>query len=243
MNRFNTPKTKKKKKKFVLLLIFCITFAGTVFIISEFLKNCSPAVDVNIGQEIKHEDETEFYQEANLDDRLKWIQFEDNMEDAPIAELNQDIENKNEKNQSSSKTATHSVNKKQKQPENILKEEPVFSSSNIYKNDANTNYNVPDTEQDEPPVPQITELSPQHPKPISSNVRTTKVYIGYYSSLTEANKIKNLLLNDFPSYQPVINNINGQYIVQVGIFNNRTQAVLLQMDLSDKGYPARLQTL
>lgn len=238
MSRFETPKTNKKKKKFVLLIVFCLTFGCTIFAISEILKNYSPAVDVNIGQENVVEDESEFYQEANIDDRLKWIQFEDNVEDSPVVAEVQENDDNQAKNQEKSITKNNS---KEKQVNKLPKEEPVFSTQNIYKNDAKTNYNVPQIEDDEPPVPLMMEVK-QQPKPTPVNTRTTKVYVGYYSSMTEATKVKNMISAEFPSYSPTIRNINAQYIVQIATFNDRTKAVTLQMDLADKGYPARLQT-
>lgn len=238
MSRFETPKTNQKKKKFVLLIVFCLTFGCTIFAISEILKNYSPAVDVNIGQENVVEDESEFYQEANIDDRLKWIQFEDNVEDSPVVAEVQ--ENDNNQSKISEKSITKN-NSKEKQVNKLPKEEPVFSTQNIYKNDAKTNYNVPQIEDDEPPVPLMMEVK-QQPKLTPVNTRTTKVYVGYYSSMTEATKVKNMISAEFPSYSPTIRNINAQYIVQIAMFNDRTKAVTLQMDLADKGYPARLQT-
>lgn len=239
MSRFETPKTNKKKKKFVLLITFCLTFGGTIFVISEFLKNYSPAVDVNIGQENVVEDESDFYQEANIDDRLKWIQFEDNVEDSPVvAEVQENDDNTVKILDKIADKKTDNQKQISKQP----KEEPVFSPQNIYQNDAKTNYNVPKVDDEEPPVPIMTEIKPQ-PKPTPVNTRTTRVYVGYYSSMTEATKIKNLICSEFPSYSPVIKNVNGQYIVQIGTFSDRTKAVILQMDLSDRGYPARLQTI
>lgn len=86
-------KKKKKKKrsgksnKVALFLLFVATFFITLFIISNMLATFSPPVDVNIGnseiiENTAMEDEAEDYEDlehADVDSRLKWIQYEDNM--------------------------------------------------------------------------------------------------------------------------------------------------------------------
>ncbi|MGN0005290.1 MAG: hypothetical protein ACI37Z_04910 [Candidatus Gastranaerophilaceae bacterium] len=238
MSRFQTPKTNKKKKKFLLLIIFCITFGVTLFAISQFLKAYTPAVDVNIGQETVTEVESDFYQEANIDDRLKWIQFEDNVEESPVvAEVQDTSENKIENTNVEKK----SNKTNQQKPVQQAKEEPVFSPKNIYKNDEKTNFSVPIVEDYEPPVPKVTEVVKSNNN-VQTSTKKTKVYVGYYLSMTEANKVKHLISADFPAYNPAVISMNNQYIVQIATFEDRTKAVILQMDLADKGFPARLQT-
>lgn len=222
-------KTSKNKtyKHAKLILLFSVTFVATLLLVSALIKNFSPTVDVNIGkEEIVQEDDTEETNERGIDDRLKWIQFEDNFAESPVVN---EVQNADEK-----------VNKKNKN-----------SAKNIAKakEEKKNKYIRMAEEEEEPPIPvrynpkavapAVSEI--QKP-PVTPATKITKVYIGFYSSAEEATEIKNKLASSVGGYQPFVKKINNNYIVQIGSFTDRTKAVNLKLELSDKGYPARLLT-
>ena len=90
-------KKKKSGNKIALILLFISTFLITLFVISGILSTYSPPVDVNIGdgefiENTAMVDEAEDYEDlehADVDSRLKWIQYEDNMTSEEIEEEKQ----------------------------------------------------------------------------------------------------------------------------------------------------------
>src|SRR5574344_1085396 len=66
-------KQKKKNGLMIFIIAFILAFLGLMTIVS----NISPDVDVTIGDENKTEESPQDKQ--NVDERLRWIQLEDNM--------------------------------------------------------------------------------------------------------------------------------------------------------------------
>ena len=54
------------------------------------------------------------------------------------------------------------------------------------------------------------------------------------------NIIKKQIDNTIPGYNPYIKKVNNQYIIQVASFADKTKAVNFKLELSDKGFPARI---
>ena len=226
-------KTKKKKsyKNARLILLFSVTFVAALFIISFLIKNFSPTVDVNIGgEEIAQEEETEEFPEHGIDDRLKWIQFEDNMNESPVVnevqgfDENSEVQAVNKKNDAKKKAADNQKFQQKnkntsasKQTENL---EPVYHI--------------------QPPVPTIADVQKKTTTVASTTV--TKVYIGFYPTQEQAEDVKNKIASLGLGYQPYVKKLGSNYIVQIGSFSDRTKAVHVKLDLSDRGYPARLLT-
>lgn len=241
MARFDVqPKKKKENNKTKLLLLFSITFVFTLFVIGAMFKNFSPPVDVNIsGNEVSEIEDEDDFQEGEVDSRLKWIQFEDNMTVSPVVQ--EVLPN--------SKNNNISVNTKKEEP--LFKEDLTEKSSvtepplpkNIYKNTYNTVKNESVKLQAPPPVPSIDEVKKvtvSQTSPVKTN-SSSKVYVGYYQSLEQAKAVRDRIDSSVPGFSPYVKNVNGQYIVQVGSFSDKTKAINFKLELSDKGFPARVQ--
>ena len=240
MSRFEPSKKKSKKNKNItLVLLFSVTFIMTLFLVGTMFKNFSPPVDVNIGGEelaMQNNDDgdDEAYIEGEIDGRLKWIQFEDNMSESPVVnEVSSDKEKKQ-----NNKIVNTEIKKNIKKAEAL---EEIRPNTEKYRNYNVQEPPIPIKYNTQPPVPSISDI-----KNVSQNknvaIKMTKVYIGYYSTQEEANKAKDRVLSITSGYQPYVKKVGSNYIVQVGSFSDRTKAVNVKMELSDKGLPARLLT-
>lgn len=72
-------KETKKKKENKSLTIFLTTFIVTFAVIALSAKYFSPDIDVEIGKSIEETEEEIEIEKGSVDERLRWIQFEDNM--------------------------------------------------------------------------------------------------------------------------------------------------------------------
>ena len=82
---------KRDKQAWVL---FITTFLISLIVITYFIKSMSPDVDVEIaGEHIEAENATESDIKQAIDDRLRWIQMEDNMPGVSKREDGTDDEN------------------------------------------------------------------------------------------------------------------------------------------------------
>ena len=79
-----SKKTKKNNSKAAFLAYFIVTFILAVFVLGIAFKHFSPTVDVNIGQNDFQSEEAD--NGFEIDNRLKWIQDEDNLEQQPTSE-------------------------------------------------------------------------------------------------------------------------------------------------------------
>lgn len=223
-NRKKSSKPKEgNNSKAVFMMYFVVTFIISVFVIGFALNYFSPTVDVNIGQTEILPEENE--QGSNIDDRLKWIQDEDNYEQQPTSERY--LQNENELNKS--KIQQESI-----RPDKSIKSKPTKKEAEEeIPLPVNTKYITV------PPVPTINEVQ-NSAKPTAPNTKVTKVYIGFYNSSEEAQNAKNQISQSVAGVQPFVKAVNGQYIVQAGSFGDRRKAVELKETLNSRGYNARL---
>ena len=223
-------------KKTLFILLFAVTFVMTLFLVSAMFKNFSPPVDVNIGgAETVAENPAEEFPEKDIDDRLKWIQFEDNIAESPVAnEVQKNPQDETAKNVQKIH-AGEKIKKGEKQAE-----EPVMDQSKyIMEPPVPINY-----KPSQPPVPTISEIktvqkTTEAPVPA---VKMTKVYVGFYATREEADSVKSQIAGSLSGYQPYVKLSGSQYIVQIGSFSDRNKALNLKTDLTNKGFPAKLLT-
>ena len=244
MPKIETKVKKKKNNNITFILLFAITFVMTLFLVSAMFKNFSPPVDVNIGgEEVAEETPTEEFPERDIDDRLKWIQFEDNITESPVVNEvqktpQQETKTKKVKN---IHIGEQIYNNKKEEPQQ--KEEPVMAQNKyIMEPPVPVNYKPV-----QPPVPTISEIKTvqktvKNPETSTPSVKMTKVYVGYYPTREEADRIKNQIAASFGGYQPYVKQSGSQYIVQIGSFSDRSKAFSLKTELANKGFPARLLT-
>ena len=219
----------KDNSKIIFVLSFILTFMLATGIIGICLNYFSPTVDVNIGQnDILPPEEHEEISE--LDDRLKWIQDEDNFAQQPTSEKY--LQKEKELN------TTIVNNKNEIKKENVR---PKKNVDNTVKNPKKTE-EIPYPENLQPPIPPVPSVTEfQNTINQSSyDTKTNKVYTGFYKSQEEAQAAKSRISQNFPDIQPFVKEVNGQYIVQAGSFTSRKKAVKLKEILNSQGYTAKL---
>lgn len=243
-------KPKKKNNKLTLLVLFVVTFVVAMFLVSALFKNFSPPVDVNIGGEAAEETAEENEHFAELDSRLKWIQYEDTMGESMVKTEASALGNtasepaKTETQTSSTSSEKKSVKKSEKTAQkqaSLLAEPPVMQYS---FDEAPVPVRAPKTVS-KPPVPTVAEVQYRantQPASTTSGGSVTKVYIGYYPTMEQANIIRNRVSTAVTGYQPFVRRLGSQYVVQVGSFSDRNRALGLKSELDGKGFSARLLT-
>ncbi len=206
-------KKRKNKKSFGYLYLFAFVFFIVLIGLSYILKSYSPDIDVAIGNnEALTLSESEIGVEIkSIDERLKWIQMEDEM---PSVAKRDNEEKQEEK---TDVTEDRSVEKAEKPPipsiEDIKNQRPDFRN--------------------------ISPATPVIPLP-ERPVTITKVYLGSYSSLEEAMIIQNKISNEEPELEPFIKAIRDTYIVQLGSFADKEKATALIIKLKEKGYNPKI---
>ncbi len=240
-------KPKKKNNKLTLLVLFVVTFVVAMFLVSALFKNFSPPVDVNIGGEAAEETAEENEHFAELDSRLKWIQYEDTMGESmaktEASALGNSVSetSKSEVSQNTEKKSAKKVEKTVKKQSPALAEPPVMQYSfDEVPVPVRTHKTI-----SKPPVPTVAEVqyraNSQH-QTTSAQSAMTKVYIGYYPTMEQANIVRGRVSTAVTGYQPFVRRLGSQYVVQVGTFSDRGRAVSLKSELDGKGFSARLLT-
>jgi len=219
-------KSNKQNTKAVFIFYFVVTFLLAFFILGIAFKHFSPTVDVNIGQNEIPSDEIN--SDSEMDDRLKWIQYEDNIEEQPTSEKYLQAESNN---LITKETNTKTEKQETIRPKRTVNETKPKNQSEEIPLPVNTKYITV------PPVPTINEVRQNTPAP---SVKVTKVYIGFYNDINDALAAKAKISETVPGIQPFVKAVNGQYIVQAGSFTDRQKAVELRDNLNNRGYSAKL---
>lgn len=90
-----------------------------------------------------------------------------------------------------------------------------------------------------PPIPQkseIANLAAETPDTM------TKVYAGYYDSLEDAVAAQNQLDAVLPDISPFIKEIDGRYIVQIGVYSNKNSAEEMYKKVKELNFPVKKKT-
>lgn len=207
-------RTKDKKVKQTFSL-FIVTFLVSLVVITYFIKSFSPNVDVEIGGEaVKYteSDTTESDVKQAIDDRLKWIQMDDNSD--IDTEKKFDIKSKEEKVKKS-KVA-------------VMPEED--SSEELAPIELN---NVPQKQNLAPPVPAMPVKQVEPPK-------MSKVYVGNYPTIEAAIMAQNKLMDASTSVSPFVKEVNGNYVLQAGSYANAGTAESIAREINSLGFQARV---
>ncbi len=206
-------KKKKKKQNFGYLYLFTFVFIIVLIGISYILKSYSPDIDVEIGNnDALTLSETEMDVEIkSIDERLKWIQMEDEM--PTVAKRDNETQNEEEK-----------------QKENIETEKQIIKPPIP---------SIEDIKEQRPDFRSISPATPVIPLP-ERPVTITKVYLGSYSTLEEAMAVQNKVANDDSSIEPFIKAIRDTYIVQLGSFADKEKADAFIIKLKEKGYTPKV---
>lgn len=206
-------KKRKNKKNFGYLYLFAFVFIIVLVGLSYILKSYSPDIDVEIGNnDALTLSESEMDVEIkSIDERLKWIQMEDEMP-------------------SVAKRDNEETNEEDKQRENSEKEKQTIKPPTP---------SIEDIKQQRPDFRSISPATPVIPLP-ERPVTITKVYLGSYSSLEEAMSVQNKVSNEEPALEPFIKAIRDTYIVQLGSFADKEKANALIIKLREKGYSPKI---
>ena len=223
-------KPKRRKKRFGLVYLFLFVFVSALAGMSYLVKQYSPEIDVTIGNKeplTLGSSETDVEIKA-IDERLKWIQMED---DLPSVAL-RDIEAKNAKL------------KEKEEAEELAKLEEEKKKEEERKQEEDKE------KKKEPPVPTIEEIKKQHSDfreiPTASPVipaptpAATKVYLGSYNDVESAMEMQAKVNEADPSIASFVKAVNGKYIVQLGSFSDKERAAALVTQLKSKGFNPKL---
>ncbi len=216
----NLQKAKNKRTMY----IFFATFFFSMFLVGFIIKTLSPNVDVEIGDDVDttQSETPENSAGGNVDNRLKWIQFEDNMPGVskrlPSEETVPMTQNENDSKRLEKLNGVSSE----------LDEQNLSQQQQVTKNQKNT-----------PPTPTSSEVA-RSARSTVAVPKISKVYVGYYTSVDQAITVQNKLIDSDLNVSPFVKEVNGYYVVQVGSFANRQKAQSLYGDVSAMGLPAKI---
>ena len=211
-------KSKKIKQSWML---FIVTFLISLIVITYFIKSMSPDVDVEIGGEEAQQssESTESDIKKAIDDRLRWIQIEDNMPGVSKRDEITSEENESE---------TVAKDKKDKQKEEKTKKEHDKELEAI-------EYVNPQMHKTHTPAPPTPAAAPS-----VEPVNMAKVYVGSYATIEQAIQAQNKLMNSSASVSPFVKEVNGMYVLQAGSYANAGKAESVSRELNSLGFSARV---
>lgn len=222
---------RKRKKKSILnyLLLFICIFSIFVFIFLSGIKSYTPTADVTIGNnELSSTNDNDVdFEIKSVDERLKWIQMEDDLPTVAIRESKTDEEIDNYTINTQDKEEKETVKQVVKPPQKEKKDEQqkIKAPKPSIKEITNEKTDVKIAKAPTPVVPLPTK--PQ---------TNTKVYLGNYSSLEDAMIIQKKVNQDFPNTSAFIKATNDYYMVQLGSFSDKEKANSFIIELKEKGY-------
>lgn len=216
----------KDKKIKQTMALFMVTFLISLVVITYFIKSFSPNVDVEIGGEDKQtvEESTDSDIKQAIDDRLRWIQMEDNMpgvskrDEAQTDDVTY-MESEKEKSQEEKKQTDSHKDKTVKMKEAEL--QPIEYVNPQHK------VNTP------PPVP-------AEKQPSAEPFKMSKVYVGSYPTIEQAIQAQNKLMSTTVSVSPFVKEVNGSYVLQAGSYANPQKAAGVAAEINSVGFHAKV---
>lgn len=232
--RKNNLQFKYKIKRFLgYIILFFVVFTIALNTMSFLVSSYSPDIDVAIesNEDITLNDYDSGIEIKAIDERLKWIQQEDEMPSVALRTSNADIEL--EEIDSALKRQMAREKREQEREEQKRLKEQEHNISKILADDMSKikkDFKEPgENIVLQTPVPTVT-------------TEMTKVYIGTYKTIEEAIDEQEKIALEIPDSAPFIKSVNGNYIVQVGSFSNKETAENLVKTLNEKGYKAKTMT-
>lgn len=234
-------KNKKKKVSFLYLYLFAFVFLIALAGFSYLVKSYSPDIDVTIGNNdsLTLSESDMDIDIKSVDERLKWIQMEDEMPTVAIRNPeNQEKPMNLDFQHSIEDDLTQSYESKK-----VIPSPPTPTIKDIqvtrpdFRTIANNVTKTPAVSKGPIPLPS----KPVSSAPVPSST-ITKVYLGKYSSIDEATAVQQSINSRDPSIQPFVKSMDGQYIVQLGSFSDKEKAVSLVLKLRDIGYFPKILT-
>ena len=209
--------SRKMRQGFVL---FTITFLLTLVAVTYVIKNYSPNVDVEIGGEQEsqaaYDEDDGIEPKKAVDDRLKWIQLEDNMPGVSKRDGEEEIKYEETDEQKLAAKEEKRIEEKEQQQKEIT---------------------MPTEQTESTDTPVKTPIQTQNG---SQPFKMAKIYVGSYSSIEQAIQAQNRLMETNLSVSPFVKEVNGTYVLQVGSYANINKAEALVRDINAAGFSATL---
>lgn len=213
---FRVPESSQGSGK-KLFLLFVVTFVVVTISASIFFKNLFSNVDVNIGEnpiaamDQRGDEEDELNIRAQIDQRLKMIQNEEEMPGVSERGYETDEEIVERLRRDETK-------------ENLPSEESM---------------NIEQKEQDATQKVLETITLPTEEQKNDSN-KISKVYIGQFSDMQKAVEMQANLFASGLDINPIIKEVNGYYTIQAGAFSNPEAAKGFVETLNNAGFSAKI---
>ena len=237
---------RKRKKKSLLnyLLLFFIVFTICVILFLSGIKSYTPTADVAIGNQesVTMNDEDLDFEIKSVDERLKWIQMEDDLPTVAVRNSKTDTNVKMYAPDTTTKLEIEDDEKPSAKKVVIPQATTQITQQNVIKQ-------TPIAQKPVAPKPTINEVTTEKtdfrtaqlpkaivPLPTKPETTLTKVYLGNYSSLEDAMLIQKKVTTDFPDTSPFIKATNSYYMVQLGSFTDKAKADSFIYQLRAKGY-------
>ena len=226
-------KRKKRKKKSGIgyVLLFLVVFTSALFSLSYLVKSYTPDVDVAIGNnEALILSESDIDTEIKtIDERLKWIQMEDEL---PTVSIRSPKEKQNKDNSEYNNTKEEKkeiLNRNKDIKDKSNNNESIFAprQTTIDLKKENLNFRINQ-------IPSVEEKNNTIVKSVS------KVYVGNFDEIEDAIRIQHKISQEESDIVPFIKSINGVYVVQIGSFNDPEKANSLLNRMRNKGYNSRI---
>lgn len=246
------PKTKKAKRKrrkhnylyfYLFAFVFLIALAGFSYLV----KSYSPDIDVAIGNnEALTLSESDMDVEIkSVDERLKWIQMEDDMPTVALRNsetqenpLNIDFLPSVEDENIEPQLRKNEQNKKEVVPPPRPTITDIQSTIPDFRNRSFSNQNSNMVAKGPIPLPTRYPSSTQ-----TEQKSISKVYLGEFASVEDAMATQQSIIEKDSTIVPFIKASNGTYIVQLGSFYEKEKADALAQKVRIMGFVPKIQTV
>lgn len=212
------------------IALFVVTFLVSLIVITYFIKSMSPDVDVEIGggeENTMQQDDTDSEVKQPIDDRLRWIQMEDNMPGV----------SKRDDGQSEEIEYKTTDNQDKNQEEEKVREAKTQTSDETTEPGALAPIEYVAPQQTTSPAPPVPVQSSRSQ---TDEFKMSKVFVGSYPTIEQAIQAQNRLMNTNISVSPFVKEVNGSYVLQAGSYANAHKAEAVAKEISAAGFQARV---
>lgn len=217
---YNEYQKKVNKNPNEGIAIFVSAFFILLLLFLGIAKQISPDIDVSIGDDKNISSETVGIDKAEVDERLKLLQMEDNG----------DVKNKEDDMFASE------LEEKVVLPNTQKEEQKAVETTSVAQSEKEA---TPKPSETAAPAPRISQSLIQDTENIQPAV-TSKVVVGYYSTKEQAEVAKGIIAESGLNISPFVRAIGGAYTIQVGSYSSREKAQSMVNELLRNNYPARI---
>ena len=235
---YSEYKSKMSVKKKQSIMMFVSIFLVLLLVFLGVAKIMSPDVDITLGDDgkkINSVEEDEY--KGGIDRRLRELQMEDDMQGFAQDEAAQTEEDglvKIPQREEKSPLETQQeepVNTVVNQPDN-LKGLPPLNTTGTNPNPISTGAS--------PTALNKEQTAPMQQAQVQLSPKTYRVYVGMYSTKSQAEVARGILAEAGLGLTPTIKQAAGGFTLQVGAFSKKESADNLSHTLLINNYPARV---